>query len=154
LFSLDAIEFKGYRNRSMSNAKSTAKPHTSSCYQRNDLREHQEQMEVTAKYTRFKKSASLPAYFLSQARLKKITQIYRTLSTDKLHLSAKSRPSPLPHPHPVPFTPLKLNSLDHSKPKPKLTLQRGDNSATQPQSSSLAWGQLACQLRALTGRFA
>jgi len=49
------------------------------------------QLDATQKYQRFKKSASLQPYYLSQARLKKITEIYRTLSIDKLRVNSESK---------------------------------------------------------------
>lgn len=44
-------------------------------------KEQQMQLDVTQKYNRFKKSASLPSYYINQARLNKITNIYRSLTT-------------------------------------------------------------------------
>lgn len=62
--------------------------------QKNNDLSHKEkalQLDATHQYQRFKKSASLQPYYLSQARLKKITEIYRTLSTDKLRLASESK---------------------------------------------------------------
>lgn len=55
------------------------------------LKEKALQLDATHKYQRFKKSASLQPYYLSQARLKKITKIYRSLSSDKLKLGRESK---------------------------------------------------------------
>ena len=62
--------------------------------QKNNDISHKEkalQLDATQKYQRFKKSASLQPYYLSQARLKKITEIYRTLSSDKLRVGSESK---------------------------------------------------------------
>jgi hypothetical protein len=120
----------------MRNAKQSGKSNTSHYNKTMELsrKEQQVQLEATLKYERFKKSSSLPTYDLNKARLKKITEIYRTLSSDKinLHTSKSRRNSPSLTPekrntyHPSAFTPLNLNSLElHSKQKNKLTLQRG-----------------------------
>jgi hypothetical protein len=145
----------------MRNAKTFSKTQSSSGYQQTaDMTRKEQQilLEATAKYDRFKKSASLPAYYLNKTRLKKITEIYRTLSTDKLRLSSKSRHSPA-HTHtpsrPAPFTQLNLNALEHPKPKSRLTLHRSENTP-QPQPSltgNSAWGQLVSQLRCFGDRF-
>jgi hypothetical protein len=70
--------------------------------QKNNDLSHKEkglQFDASHKYQRFKKSTSLQPYYLSQARLKKITEIYRTLSSDKLRLASdsKSRRNSQPH---------------------------------------------------------
>jgi hypothetical protein len=87
----------------------------------NDMvkKEQQMQLDMTQKYNRFKKSASLQAYYVNQARLKKITTIYRSLTNDKLrtHSASKSqRQSNLHVPEKRsqpsnPFTQSSLNSL-------------------------------------------
>jgi hypothetical protein len=56
-------------------------------------KEQQNQLDVTQKYKRFKKSASLTPYYLNQSRLNKITNIYRSLTTDKIraHYNSNSQ---------------------------------------------------------------
>ena len=141
----------------MRNTKSFSKTQNTTNYQSNadvSRKEHQILMEASAKYDRFKKSASLPSYYLNKTRLKKITEIYRTLSTDKLRLSSKSRHSTAVTPprQAAPLTQLNLNSIDNAKTKNKLTLQRGENAINSHNSNS-AWTQLISQLRGLTHRF-
>lgn len=75
-------------------------------------REHAVQLDATQKYDKFKKSASMPAYYLNQARLKKITEIYRTLSTGKLRLNSESKS--LRKSHGNAYTPEKKSTI-HSR---------------------------------------
>lgn len=93
------------------------------------------QLDATQQYQRFKKSASLQPYYLSQARLKKITEIYRTLSSDKLRHNSDSksrRQSQVHTPEKKPIysnnaiAHVNINSFLEStaKAKQKLTLKR------------------------------
>lgn len=111
-------------------------------------------LEATANYERFKKSASLPAYYLNKARIKKAAEIYRTLSTDKLKVTRRLSPAHTPM-RAVPLNQLNLNSIDSVKPKSRLTLQRTQDSTQHTPSSShnSAWGQLLSQIRSFTSRF-
>jgi hypothetical protein len=115
-------------------------------------KEQQTILEATAHYERFKKSASLPAYYLNKARLRKAADIYRTLSTDKLRPTRRISPAHTPL-RPAPFTQLNLNSIDHAKPKSRLTLQRGEDNSQHTVSPNSAWGQLLGQIRAFKARF-
>ena len=97
--------------------------------------EQQMQLDVTQKYNRFKKSSSLSAYYLNQARVKKISSIYRSLTTDKIRVysSSKSqRRDSVCTPEKKcmqnsPFTQASMNSFLESqgKGKQKLTIKRG-----------------------------
>ena len=141
----------------MRNTKSFSKMQNSTNFHINadvSRKENQILMEASAKYDRYKKSASLPSYYLNKTRLKKITEIYRTLSSEKLRHSSKSRLSQAltPPRQTLPFTKLNLNSIDNNKQKNKLTLQRGENAQSSHNSNS-AWTQLLSQLRSLTHKF-
>lgn len=113
--------------------RSTTKPHprTSEATRKETLL----QLDATQKYEKFKKSASLPSYYMNKARLKKITEIYRTLSSDKLHLHSASKSRRQSPTHAVdprlslhtPFNTININAYLESQAKPKrLTLQRGN----------------------------
>lgn len=98
-------------------------------------KEQQMQMDATQKYNRFKKSASLPAYYINHARLKKITSIYRSLTADKVRTHSTSKSQRQSNVHLIekkgqqnhPFVQSSLNTFlgRDGKPKQKLTLQRG-----------------------------
>ena len=80
----------------------------------------------------------MPAYYLNQARLKKITEIYRTLSSGKLRLHSESKSLRKSHGnthtpekksaiHSRAINPVNINSfLDGTtRPKKKLTIEKG-----------------------------
>lgn len=122
-------------------------------------KELQLQLEATQKYEKFKRTASLPNYYLTKARLKRIAQVYRTLSSDKLTIqtanSRKRSPSPTPEKHNnrhAPFTPLNLNSNEKANPKGRLVIQRGSENAQVPQSTNYLWTQINLKLRNTTHR--
>lgn len=95
-------------------------------------KEQQIQLDVTQKYNRFKKSASLNPYYLSQARLNKITHIYRSLTTDKIRTQSYSKSQRNSQAtdkklQPSPFAQVTLNSFleRDNKSKQRLTIEKG-----------------------------
>lgn len=110
-----------------------------------------------SKHSQSKKSSSLPIYYLNKDRIKEITEVYRSMSTDKLatHTPKTKRHSGsiASDKNKTPFTPLHSNFMVESKQKPKLTLQRGRENASQvnPEPSG-SWAQLAIKLRSITDR--
>lgn len=116
--------------------KSNSKQNTAGRISEIGKKEQQLQLDATQKYNKFKKSASLQVYYLNQARLRKITNIYRSLTTDKIRTinNSKSQRNSLAHTPEKkniqqcsPFTQATMNSFldSHGKPKQKLTIQRG-----------------------------
>jgi hypothetical protein len=110
-----------------------------------------------SKHSYSKKSSSLPIYYLNRDRIKEITEVYRSISTDKLAThtpkTRRNSPSLVSDKHKTPFSPIHSNFIVEAKQKPKLTLQRGRENASQanPEPSG-SWAQLAIKLRSLTDR--
>lgn len=141
-----------------------SKSHTKSIHQLKitDLikKEQQTQLDVTQKYNRFKKSASLTPYYLSQARLNKITSIYRSLTTDKIRAHShsnsqrNSQPSNNKKQHPSPFAQVTLNSFvdRDSKAKQRLTIDKGAENHPPIGSASDQHIQLAVRMKSLSSK--
>ena len=55
--------------------------------------ERKVQVEARDKYNRFKKTASLPHYYLNQGRIGKITTIYRSLTQHPLRTYSRHKSS-------------------------------------------------------------
>ena len=91
-------------------------------------------LESRSQHSYSKKSSSLPIYYLNRDRIKDITGVYRSISTDKLATQTsktkRNSPSLVSDKHKTPFTPLHSNFME-TKPKSKLTLQRGRENVPQ-----------------------
>jgi hypothetical protein len=90
----------------------------------------------SSKHSHFKKSSSLPIYYLNKERIREITEVYRSMSTDKITTqTAKTRRNSsglTPEKQKTPFTPLHSNFMVETKQKGKLTIQRGRENTSQP----------------------
>jgi hypothetical protein len=83
-----------------------------------------------SRHSQFKKSSSLPIYYLNKARMREITDIYRSMSTDKITVQAartrRNSPTLTPDKPKTPFSQIQPNCGTDSKQKARLTLQRGN----------------------------
>lgn len=112
-------------------------------------------IDRSSKHSHFKKSSSLPNYYLNKDRVKEITDVYRSMSTDKIMTqSAKTRrnsPNFISEKRKQPFSALHSNLANEVKQKTKLTIQRGRENTNHAEPSG-SWAQLAIKLRSITDR--